>query len=207
LLLKYGADVNAKDTSGRTPLMLAAITLAYGAINYLLLTPDIDIDSRDKDGKTALMWAVSYNVVGMQQSLSNDLSAAIVNELLVAGADPLITSTQGKTARQYVRLPNALSVRLLSLAEDTWLAKNFEASQQLQQKFMISRRLRINQTLPQKDLGDYIIRRSEYDNLCVGLHNNLNKPGVIALAKSLNIKTSNKTKSQLCTEISKRLTI
>jgi hypothetical protein len=80
---------------------------------------------------------------------------------------------------------------------------------------MVARRLRrgIDTTegttleLPQKEITDYIIRSAEYDNLCKSIQTNLSKPGVIALARSLKIQTANKTKLQLCTEISNKLII
>ena len=80
---------------------------------------------------------------------------------------------------------------------------------------MIARRLRMGVDtsegsrleLPQRQLAEGIVRNSEYSNLCMDLQSNLTKPGVIALAKSLNIKTTGQTKSQLCNEIAKRLTI
>jgi hypothetical protein len=57
----------------------------------------------------------------------------------------------------------------------------------------------------QKEIGDNIMQRSEYDNLCFGLQSNLTKPGVVALAKSLAINTTRQTKTQLCNDIASKL--
>jgi ankyrin repeat protein len=197
LLVEKGADVNRKDMAGQTALM-EAIWPAYLDISaYLLSIQGIDIDAQDKNGMTALMFAAQHTAHGKQ----------LITELLSAGADPLLTSKVNKTAQQYVRNQLQAPARILARAESTWRASEVKSLRDISGKFMIAHRLRTNHTLPQKQLGDYIIRRSEYDNLCVGLQSNLNKPGVIALAKSLKIKTVGQNKMQLCNEISKRLTI
>jgi ankyrin repeat protein len=193
LLIDSGADVNQKNNVGRTALMSASLQASVDSLDYLLTVPGIDIDATDIVGKTALMVAAAEN------------RAITVSTLLAAGADPLIVSNQGKRARQYAE--HLIVVGQLKRAEAIWRTASYKANQDLQKKFMISRRLRGNQTLPQKELGDYIIRRSEYDNLCIGLQSNLNKPGVIALAKSLQIQTSGKSKITLCKEISDKLII
>lgn len=146
------------------------------------------MDAAYNAGRTALMFAVMLG------------DPKYVQMLLEAGADPLIKDKNGKTASQlYIKDPKIS--QMTYKADAIWLSEESKAKHDLQQKFMISQRLRTDQTLPQRQLGDYIIRRSEYDNLCTGLQSNLNKPGVVALAKSLRIPTSNKTKIELCGEI------
>jgi ankyrin repeat protein len=187
LLLEHGVDVNQQNDSGTTALILA--TAPYfdteELLKLLLPVKGIDLDAVDDNGTTALMYAVLRG------------KPEYVQTLLEAGADPLIKGNDGKIASQLF-IKNVKVKQMLKDAETTWLANESRAKQDLQQKFMIAQRLRTDQTLPQRQLGEYIIRKSEYDNLCVGLQNNLNKPGVVALARSLRVPTSNKTKNELC---------
>jgi hypothetical protein len=125
--------------------------------------------------------------------------------LLEAGADPLVRSPEGKTARDYSK--DRRITEWLQDAEEIWLEATSNANRKLAGKFMVSRRLRVNQTLPVRQLGDGIIQRAEYDQICKGLQSNITKPGVVALAKSLKIQTTRQTKNQLCSEIAKRLII
>jgi len=55
-LLAHGADINAKDTSGRTALIQAA---SQGHIDTLqgLLARGANVNARNNDGETALTWA------------------------------------------------------------------------------------------------------------------------------------------------------
>jgi ankyrin repeat protein len=198
LLLQYGADVNQPDDEGITPLLLSIGSKKSYCFNYLLTVPNIEIDLSDAAGQTPLMYAVE----------SGKLAERYVTALLMAGADPLMKNTyDGKSARNYVAKKDRHVAQLIKIAEDKWTIEEKKASRDLTKKFMIARRLRTNQTLPQKQLGDYIIQRSEYDNLCMNLQSNLMKPRVIALAKSLSITTINKTKNQLCGEIANKLII
>jgi len=52
-LLKRGANVNAVDKNGRTPLMLAA-QQREAKIVRLLLSAGADLEAKDREGKTAL---------------------------------------------------------------------------------------------------------------------------------------------------------
>jgi ankyrin repeat protein len=56
-LLNRGANVNAKDKDGKTPLMLAAVQ-DHDLIVRSLLENDADVNVKDKDGNTALMLAI-----------------------------------------------------------------------------------------------------------------------------------------------------
>jgi hypothetical protein len=198
LLVDNGADVNQRRFNGQTYLSQAAWSQQAEVLAYLLSLPNVDIDAVDNNGQTALILAVRSSPLYVRR---------IAAMLLEAGIDPLVKSKDGRTARQYA--DNPLVVEMLERAENIWRAEEAKALQELQQKFIVSRRLRQGTNpqleLPQRQLPEYIIRRAEYDNLCVGSHNNLNKPGVVALAKSLKIPTSNLTKIQLCGEITKQI--
>jgi ankyrin repeat protein len=61
LLLTRGADLDAGDNRGRTPLMIAA-ALGDAATAALLLQRGADRTRRDNDGKTALDLAANDEV-------------------------------------------------------------------------------------------------------------------------------------------------
>ena len=52
-LIRHGADVNAKNNTGMTPLMMAA-EKGYIELLEVLLTAKADINSKNKAGKSAL---------------------------------------------------------------------------------------------------------------------------------------------------------
>ena len=98
-----GADVNATDGKGRTPLMVA-----YTPEIIRLLTGQMGakIDAQDAEGRTALMYAAEH---GREERVA---------ELLKAGADPSVADKKGKTASDYA--PNA---RVVDLIDDEILKR------------------------------------------------------------------------------------
>ena len=60
LVSSPGADVNAKDDRGNTPLLEAA-RYGHEDICRVLIAAGADVKAKDKDGKTALMLAVQNN--------------------------------------------------------------------------------------------------------------------------------------------------
>lgn len=75
LLLEHGADINALDKEGRTPLV-AAVDHRFAALAQLLIERDADICLADVHGNTPLHYAVREDMVGT------------VETLLARGADP-----------------------------------------------------------------------------------------------------------------------
>lgn len=54
MLIRKGVDPNARNSSGRTPLMCAVLERRLGAIEALLAAPGVDPNLRDDQGNTAL---------------------------------------------------------------------------------------------------------------------------------------------------------
>jgi len=91
MLLKHGADPNAKAPDGNTPLIRAAV---FGhpskhaiALLTLLLGHRADINQQNDEGLSALMEAAHRG------------KPEVVRFLLDKGADPALTDCEGRTAR------------------------------------------------------------------------------------------------------------
>ena len=56
MLLNNGADINAQDKNGMTPLMLAA-GMGHSQATQTLLDNKADVHARNNAGMTALVWA------------------------------------------------------------------------------------------------------------------------------------------------------
>jgi ankyrin repeat protein len=201
LLLVYGADINQKGFMGYTPLMSSVSGKHRDNLMYLLTVRDIDIDASDDHNRTALTIAAS-----------SQNGFPYVKALIKAGADPFLNAKNQITDSLTKHTP---ITSLLREAQINWLAKEKQAFQDLSKKFMIARRLRMGiQTtdghtleLAERQLSESIIRKAEYSNLCNTLQSNLMKPGVIALAKSLYLPTSDLTKRELCQAIANKITM
>jgi ankyrin repeat protein len=59
LLITKGADVNAKDDDGHTPLPQAAID-GHKEIAELLIAAGADVNAKDDDSKPPLDWAIEF---------------------------------------------------------------------------------------------------------------------------------------------------
>lgn len=84
-LLHEGADANARDRNGMTPLVQAAIVDSADAV-LLLLEEGADVNAKANDGMTALFWAASSGYTN------------IVRTLLKKGADVNGKNNSGWTA-------------------------------------------------------------------------------------------------------------
>lgn len=83
-LLAQGANVNAGDKDGTTPLMMAAIN-GHVSVVQAILDKGADVNARDKDGFTALWDAASEGHL------------QVVHVLLARGADVNARNNEGKT--------------------------------------------------------------------------------------------------------------
>jgi len=91
-LVDKGANVNATDSSGLTPLSKAA--QSHISIVQLLVDRGANVNQQDCHGRTPLWWAAHSGCSG------------IVSHLLKNGADPTITDKDGKTARTVALEPD-----------------------------------------------------------------------------------------------------
>lgn len=90
-MVEQGADVNATNESGQTPLMVAALKEGNEKLIELLVHQGADIRARDKNGMTALMHAAAK---GAQEN---------AEQLLQLGIDPDIKDNHGKTVIDYAK--------------------------------------------------------------------------------------------------------
>ncbi len=91
-MVERGANVNAINDTGQTPLLVAATQPKAEKLIDLLVNLGADIHARDKMGKTALMYAAGKG------ELEN------ANQLLQLGVDPDIRDNSGKTALDYAKV-------------------------------------------------------------------------------------------------------
>ena len=88
VLLKHGANANAQDHFGVTPLMYAMLSEGT-AIPKMLIQAGADVNMADKDGRTALMFAAF------------DGKTKVVKLLIKVGADVNAKDKLGKTVLDY----------------------------------------------------------------------------------------------------------
>ena len=95
ILLKAGADVNAKDTDDWTPLHFAAAFNPSPAVFEILLKAGADVNAKDTTDWTPLHLAAEKNP-----------SSAVLEILLKAGADPRAIDNEGKTPHAVAKPEN-----------------------------------------------------------------------------------------------------
>ncbi|MEE3098278.1 MAG: ankyrin repeat domain-containing protein, partial [Pseudomonadota bacterium] len=108
-LLRGGADVNARDAAGSTPLHIACSFRSrynQSEMALLLLRAGAQFDLRDAEGRTALHLGF--------MSAKQHLSLAVLDALLASpGADVNATDSAGMTALHYAASAGVSNVRML----------------------------------------------------------------------------------------------
>jgi ankyrin repeat protein len=99
LLIEAGADVNAKDVDGLTPLMKTARFSSIPAITSLLIEKGADVNANDMYCRTPLMFAAAYSS-----------TPEIVSLLIEKGADVNATDNFGKTPLSLTTHPEILQL-------------------------------------------------------------------------------------------------
>ena len=98
--ISKGADVNAKDTEGYTPLMWAGASNPNAEVITTLLKAGADVNARDSFyDRTALMYA----------ALFSQIPGDVITTLLSAGEDAKVKDNTGKTAFDYAQVNWRLS--------------------------------------------------------------------------------------------------
>ena len=95
-LIQGGADVNAKNKDGLTPLMLAAQNNPNPEVLKVLIKAGEDVNAKDTEGWTPLMIAAIEN------------TPEVLTALLEAGADAKAKNNEGKTALDCARMNEKL---------------------------------------------------------------------------------------------------
>ncbi|UCH26363.1 MAG: ankyrin repeat domain-containing protein [Trueperaceae bacterium] len=109
--LQGGADVNARNALGQTPLMIAASTPNSSEVLLTLLKAGAEVNTRTEEGWTALTFA------------SRDTNTPAIPLLLLnAGADPTVPNVEGELPLTYAAENSAirnsgLYPRLVELSE------------------------------------------------------------------------------------------
>lgn len=147
LLIEAGADVNAADESGITPLMVAVESGNISTIKMLLGKGAL-INAQDKLGRTALMFAV--------QGISGKPDIEIIDLLLKSGADVNLT-TNGTSQESFGTVLSAAVwheplyciYRWKSL--DCWYRENVQYASEDIVRLLLANKADVNLTFKDKD--------------------------------------------------------
>ena len=85
-LIEQGADLNAKNDDGQTPLHLTILNKRAGQARWVLITQGADVNAKTNDGTTPLMMAAAQGI------------EYLAEVLLFNGADVDPKNDRGETA-------------------------------------------------------------------------------------------------------------
>lgn len=142
MLIKKGADVNARDTQNKNSFMLHAEKANWPFICELLRSDDLLVDDQDNDGNTALHYCImgtlrpAYKSIFIQAAHQLEPAFVAINALLAKGANPSIKNNENMTPLEYVKhiqdsyndsnrlfgpkLSNSEIIRTLQKSENDW---------------------------------------------------------------------------------------
>lgn len=96
-LLEKGANIDARDQYGRTPLLIAIQNSPKSAIAKLLIKQGADVHVTDKDGNSAMHYAVRANSGQPPHRVIN--GSTIIKALIKAGAHPDVKNNAQQVPR------------------------------------------------------------------------------------------------------------
>jgi ankyrin repeat protein len=99
-MLQHGAQKNAKDGYGGTPLLWSIVAMRPKTVE-ILLNYGVDVNAHDSTAGTALCWVIMLANRAYLPEQSKD--ANLVRKLLAHGADPNLPDRNGKTPLQIAR--------------------------------------------------------------------------------------------------------
>ncbi|NXJ06103.1 RN5A ribonuclease, partial [Odontophorus gujanensis] len=123
-LLDNGVDVNSKDETGKTALILAVKRKNKDLVKALLDRDDINIDDAGEDGQTALMVAVEKNSYDIAEMLCKKGARTDIGELIAVA--------NRNRASEMVRLLRKYNARFVPTSPDNWEPKSKRWKHQLQ---------------------------------------------------------------------------
>ncbi|NXK44768.1 RN5A ribonuclease, partial [Chauna torquata] len=159
-LLDCGVDVNCKDESGKTALILAVEMQSPCLVRALLDKNEINIDDADKEGKTALMVAVDNDDYDIAEMLCEKGARTDIGEL-IAVANRNHANKMACLLRKY-------NAKFVPTSTENWEPKSKRWRSQLQSLHKIYRpmvgKLKVFQYVHQR------IRSTSQGGIYLGLH-------------------------------------
>jgi ankyrin repeat protein len=121
-LVKYGADVNIKNTKGEPTLMIAVHMQNIATLTILLNSEDIDINIQDSNGNTSVLYMV-FRVEQLLKKFPEISTENILHELRIIdmlikkGANMNIKNNAGISAQSIIDNNNVFSTHLQSMRD------------------------------------------------------------------------------------------
>lgn len=113
-LIEKGADVNATDECGYTPLHYVGGVRCLGQdwveIAQLLVNAGAGVNVIGGDQKDTPLTAIMANMITFIHDSDNQESIPVLEPLLKAGADPSVKNNFGRSAQDYAKLKNARDI-------------------------------------------------------------------------------------------------
>lgn len=99
VLIAEGADVNRAQNFGGYPLLISTVMFGEADAILFLLEQGANPNQVDEFGNTSLSVLIDFRLP--QENMQRGEGVVIAKALLAAGADPSLTDTIGKTAKDY----------------------------------------------------------------------------------------------------------